>query len=180
MKFTLNDLINKIEELGGVKVRPGEPQIDHAEFEALVAQIEASYRARLPSSYVGLLAHYGQIWFANHLMGFFEDNPTGFPNGYDVFGVSALFGIHDGKVLSVLEKMRQWSQVAAEEPELPQLLLPILDDLMGNWFLLDLSPKRYGSVYFWDHEVPEGNGLRRIAPSFEEFIMHLEIDPGYQ
>lgn len=64
---------------------------------------------------------------------------------------------------------------------IPQGLLPIACDSLGNLLLLDIGAKRFGFVYFWDHEEegdgeddPTWNNISIVAPSFDRLISSLE------
>lgn len=62
-----------------------------------------------------------------------------------------------------------------EAGRLPIGMLPIAYDPFGNMVCIDLNAEKYGSVYFWDHELEfEENNLSVISNDFETFISILK------
>jgi hypothetical protein len=70
-----------------------------------------------------------------------------------------------------------------DEKRLPNHLLPIAHDPLGNLICISCSKEDFGYIYFWDHEnaVDYANStdadysnLYIIAKSFKEFIAGLQ------
>lgn len=66
---------------------------------------------------------------------------------------------------------------------MPETLLPIGHDSLGNLICLGVVGDDAGTVYFWDHEAeadedepPTWDNLSVIQPSFSAFLKSLERD----
>ncbi len=53
-------------------------------------------------------------------------------------------------------------------------LIPFLDGLPGDYFLLGLNGEYSEKVYYWHHEAPEDSELYLAYYSFEEFVNKLK------
>ena len=61
---------------------------------------------------------------------------------------------------------------------IPDHLLPIAEDDLGNQICISLSPPDNGKIYFWDHELEftPGRAITLLADSFDEFLDRLRGD----
>lgn len=67
---------------------------------------------------------------------------------------------------------------------IPQAFIPLIPDGAGNLFLLGISGKYTGQVWFWYHESDDGEkptfkNMYKVAPDFPAFIklIHAHIEP---
>jgi len=56
---------------------------------------------------------------------------------------------------------------------LPERMVPIAEDAFGNLICVSIKGEDTGSIYFWNHE-DNSTDVRRIAPSFNEFLNNLK------
>ncbi len=72
--------------------------------------------------------------------------------------------------------------IAAYQGRVPSGLIPIACDSFGNLLLLDLTARKHGALYFWDHErenmddsdEPTWENVYDVATSFKSFEDALE------
>ncbi|THJ30087.1 SMI1/KNR4 family protein [Lampropedia aestuarii] len=62
----------------------------------------------------------------------------------------------------------------------PTEMLPIAEDVGGNYILISSSDSEYGNLFFWDHELeadkekqPYRKNIKKIAQSLDEFLQSL-------
>ena len=53
--------------------------------------------------------------------------------------------------------------------ELGSYIIPIAFDSCGNYICIS-NEQNDGEIYFFDHELPEGGALTKLAPSFAKFL----------
>lgn len=103
--------------------------------------------------------------------------PNGFwiVEGRDGSQVYQFYGLHDG--------LRWFSidgYIGEDRHGIPQGLLPIGDDGVGNILCIGISEDLKGAIYFVDHEIhPSGHpdswkGITSVGESFSEFLAGLQ------
>lgn len=71
-----------------------------------------------------------------------------------------------------------WSVVSSwPEHGLPRTVVPVAATGSGNYLCLDYRVMREPSIAFWWHELPDEQGLDKVASSFSEFLVSLR-EPG--
>ena len=183
----------RIEELGGMET------ISTDELEPLsgadIEKVEAVAGAKLPDDYSEFLRTYGESLFANSVV--FEpaseeavysdkDDPSPEFHGSNVSG---FFGLNEDEDESLAGLLDFYGD------RIPQKVIPIADDGLGNLICLDLNETSSGKVYWWDHEnefdteayqeafgkpMPEEakyKNLYLLADSFSAFLEKLEVEP---
>jgi hypothetical protein len=106
-------------------------------------------------------------------------NPSGFwiMPGEDGSEVLEFYGLHEGP------PWRSIDGYTNVELGIPEKLLPIGDDGVGNHICIGIKGEESGVVYFIDHEIhPYHNcesfeGITKLANSFSEFLNGLEVLP---
>ena len=103
-----------------------------------------------------------------------------FPNGSSSFtDIRYFFGLcHDKK--SVMKCYDIFDNIRCYEGRVPNELLPIATDSLGNLICLGIKEKYYGKIYFWHHEEesdreekPWWKNITLIADSFTDFLSTL-------
>jgi len=69
--------------------------------------------------------------------------------------------------------------------EVGKYIIPIAFDSCGNYICIS-NERNDGEIYFWDHELPEGEALTKLAPSFADFLdmvrpfddSQITLEPG--
>ncbi|MBN2256593.1 MAG: SMI1/KNR4 family protein [Anaerolineaceae bacterium] len=92
----------------------------------------------------------------------------------DGSGILNFYGLHDGnKYLSI-------STYKGKEPYgIPDSMIPIGEDGIGNYICISISNDCYGVIYFLDHDIHPYNdhnslkGITKIADNFTSFINSL-------
>jgi len=85
-------------------------------------------------------------------------------------GLSRFFGLGEGGNYD-LEK-----SLSGAEDYVPSGFVPIAEDSGGNMLCLGISGHHAGKVFFWDHEVEQGDdprNLHEVAGSIEELLEKL-------
>jgi hypothetical protein len=59
--------------------------------------------------------------------------------------------------------------------EVGKYIIPIAIDSCGNGICIS-NERNDGEVYFWDHELPEGEALTKLAPSLADFLDMVHPD----
>ena len=88
--------------------------------------------------------------------------------GQDTNSIRTFNGIHDDEYTGIHKF------IDCYQGRLPNKLLPIADDELGNLICLGIKGKQKDKIYFWDHEL-EGTKkcLTLLSNSFSEFINSL-------
>lgn len=155
----MKDLDEKLREIGLIPLRE--------EFEGCssgdVNHIEGLFGQSLPNDYKWFISKYGE-GFISGQFGFkaIEDIPWASKDGLCeiTYFYSGRFSNPDG-IFSI--KKRYTDQIDDQ-------LLPIAESPGGNQVCLSFRPEDLGSILFWDHEAPIGEGLYLVAGSFKDFI----------
>jgi len=105
-----------------------------------------------------------------------ESNIFNFAHHSQGFSVSRFFGIGLNSSNDLMTRQNVF------KGRLPKDFLPIADASGGNLVCISLSNHKYGSIYFWNHELESENdlssALTEIAQSFDAFLASLEVfDP---
>ena len=131
-----------------------------------IAEFEKHSGLELPLAYLELLRH------ANG--GHPELDSIEPPNapGASRWSVNRFFYLTDDKRGS--ESL--WEALEAWRPILGKAALPIANDGGGNLFFIDTTSKN-GAVNICIHD--DNFAIREMAPSFEEFVDRLSIDPDF-
>jgi hypothetical protein len=96
----------------------------------------------------------------------------------DGTGVYQFYGLHNGPPHLCIA-----TYVNDERFGIPNLILPIGDDGIGNSLCLGVSSSNQGKIFFLDHEVypyhisNSSLGLFKISDSFSEFLCSLMGNP---
>jgi cell wall assembly regulator SMI1 len=130
---------------------------------AAIAEFERRTDITLPHSYREFLAKYN------------GGEPT--PDRLLVQGwhgtstcINCFFGLGEGGFYDLEESLEN----AADY--IPPSTLPIASDSGGNMLCLKLSGDNAGSIYFWDHESPDGIDLKNlfaVAANIDELLGKL-------
>jgi hypothetical protein len=101
------------------------------------------------------------------------------PNGFwitknqDGSEIHQLYGLHDGPT---------WYSIDCKDRYgIPEGLLSIGDDGIGNSICIGLFGDKRGTIYFIDHELSSGvaidsmTGVTKIADSFSQFLATLQV-----
>ncbi len=155
--------------------------------EEEIAELERSIGARLPDGYHRFLATHGNCGFAN-----FIDFTTLTPVRPWISDKTTRwhFGLFYGSKASTYSIA--WS-IDTLRDRMPETLIPIGEDGMGNQICLGIAGPERGKIYFWDHEdewdedeylmqgkpVPPDLKFRNvhlIANSFEEFLDQMYVN----
>ncbi|MGQ0765419.1 MAG: SMI1/KNR4 family protein [Gemmatimonadota bacterium] len=114
-----------------------------------VGAVEAALGVKLPTSFVAFLLEFG--W--------------GGAGDLEVFGCGKDTPAH-------LDLVRVTASERAEaRPALPQHLVPIANDGMGNHYCLDVAGwPAEAPIVFWNHEDLEDQELEVVAPSFGHWL----------
>lgn len=185
----------KIKHLGGLA------PVRSDDFNGLSAkeiqQIEDKIESSLPDDYKAFLAQYGTVLF-NKSVGFkpIEQNAvyphndeTGLPNPpFNGSQVSVFFGKDAAEPADSLS-----SKLEVYKDRMPNSVIPIADDGLGNKICLNVGKEDKGKIYWWDHEnewdeedyeeetgtkMPEEakyQNIYLVAESFSDFIEKLHI-----
>ena len=104
-----------------------------------------------------------------------------FENGKEVDSeIDRFLAIYDGKYDNLKNEI---DTLKINEKRLPQQMLPIANDVVGNCICISCKGKDSGKVYFWDHEKEvdynssddnDYSNLYFIADTFEEFLDRLK------
>jgi hypothetical protein len=77
-----------------------------------------------------------------------------------------------------------WQKLDIYAERVPDWLLPVASDALGNLFAVSLRDQDRGSVWFWDHEreadedePPTETNLRRKAADWRTFLESLGPPP---
>lgn len=146
---------------------------DRTSLEA-IKEFEKKINVKLPDDYKQhLLKNNGGRCEPSH----FDFIENGKPSGS---GIEWFFALGDHKY----NNLRRTCEIyKIEDKRMPDKMVPIADDGLGNSVCISCSEKDYGYVYFWDHEnevdylVADDNdysNLYLIAKSFTEFINGLK------
>ncbi len=135
--------------------------------EERLQDFEKSLGAPLPTDY--------REFLKEHNGG--EPTPSYFwiVEGSDGSGVNHFYGLHNGPEWFSID-----SYVGADRHGIPEGMLAIGDDGVGNIICLSYKEVGRGAIYFVDHEVhpyDEPNsleGITKLANSFPEFLSHLQ------
>ena len=73
--------------------------------------------------------------------------------------VRGFYGVSDAKMNFDEIELDDW---------LPEKVIPIATDCFGNYIVIGIKDRRYGKVYFSDHEL--NWKLTNIAPDFKAFV----------
>ncbi len=90
-------------------------------------------------------------------------------------GVHQFYGLHDGPAWLSID-----TYAGPERYGVPEGLLPIGDDGIGNFICIGLVGEGRGAIYFIDHEIhpyaePDSfEGVTEVAGSFSEFLSRLQ------
>jgi hypothetical protein len=128
-----------------------------------VQELETALRGTLPQDYKEFLSKYNVA------------SPE--KNVYEIGSLSTrvavFFGVSDEKNHDLL-----WQNQRVYANRLPKGVLGVASAAGGNLICLRLDN---GWTYFWDHELeaaddeePDYGNMTRLAPSFSEFLDHLE------
>jgi cell wall assembly regulator SMI1 len=151
--------------LHGVTITKSGPPLQETDLQAF----EAEYDIVLPTEYKQfLLLHNG-------------GNPK--PNLFDYNHIS--FGPYAGGVrrFDPIDKKDPYSLSAylryrgSVIPSMSENLLPIGNDDGGNAICISTSGKNLGKIYFWEHDMGEGNHIHLVANSLSEFMASLYYRP---
>jgi hypothetical protein len=88
-----------------------------------------------------------------------------------------MLGIHNGPEFAKLEPSFGDRNITRKVG-----LLAFADDTFGNYFCLNLQCKKYGEVYFYDHEASYANKIKtliKVADGFDNFIESLISEEEY-
>ena len=163
-----------------------------------IAETEAVCGAKLPQDYAEFLRQYGESSF-NEMVGFdpvsekavyVHSKETELPNPtFKGSQVAVFFGKNKDVRPSLIGKIKMYAN------RMPDKVIPIADDGLGNKITISLAEKDYGKVYWWDHEnewdeedyldevgepMPEEakyQNMYLIADSFTEFLEKLKVVP---
>ncbi len=164
MKNFKKTFADKFEMLGGLM--PLLEKFNPLRQEEL-AHIERELGVKLPESYRQFLLEIGGVTFgAMVVVRMIQDSPGGGPNKRGTF--QHLFGADCEPHFGLLETIQFF------ESRLPENVIPIGDDMMGNYMCLVIKGKKSGRIYFLDHDHSK---LYLAAESFEDLLNRLEASP---
>lgn len=89
-----------------------------------------------------------------------------------------MLGIHNGPEYAKLEL-----EFGDRNSTKKTGFLAFADDTFGNYFCLNLQRKKYGEVYFYNHESSHASKIKtlsKVADSFESFIESLISEEEYE
>ena len=184
----------EFERLGGVS------PLESTEFDGLsdedIREIEDRIGKSLPDDYKKFLQQYGEVLF-NKSVGFKpvdkhalyqHDTEVGLPNPeFSGSQVSVFFGKGSDYPSSLMAKLEVY------DGRMPESVMPIADDGLGNKICIGIGSTNHGKVYWWDHhnewdeddyedeigvEMPEEakfQNLYLLAPSFTKFLKKLFV-----
>lgn len=106
-----------------------------------------------------------------------EPSPQGFwiIENYDGFCVHEFFGLNDGPEWLSLDRINN------SELGLPESLLPIADDGLGDYVCLKITGDDFGAIFFVDHDQhpyedrESFDGIIKLRESFSEFVSSLQV-----
>ena len=95
-------------------------------------------------------------------------------------GVNEIFGVGP----EAPEWSNMWQKLGVYAERVPQWLLPVASDALGNLFAVSLRDTDRGTVWFWNHEreadedePPSEENIRRMAPNWGAFLESLGPPP---
>jgi hypothetical protein len=182
-----------IDRLGGIEGAVGD-LTPMAEDE--IVAFEGALGTRLPEDYRRFLAAYG----ASVFRGESEDNPyieyrslTPLPASY-TDDDKGLFDVFYGTHRDDQDPFSLWVRTDFYAGRMPDSMIPIGDDGMGNQICLGVKGNEAGKIYFWqlgneplnEEQYLEDYGTARppeemfvnvsqIAESFDDFLSRLEL-----
>lgn len=98
--------------------------------------------------------------------------------GRDSSGVHQFYGLHDGPKWFSID-----CSVGVERYGVPEGLLAIGDDGVGNTICIGIKGEKRGIIYFIDYEIhpydesDSFEGITKLADSFSEFLSTLQRIP---
>jgi SMI1 / KNR4 family (SUKH-1) len=124
----------------------------------------------LPQDYLEFLSQNPKAGIFDNLVIFRPDEPSPW----------AADGVEDFSVLYGNCKLQTndiFDVQIAFKGRIPDGFFLIGESQGGNQIGMFLTPNQYGAIYFWDHQTCKGYeaGLYRIANSFSDFILRLEV-----
>ena len=138
-------------------------------WERLV-NIENRIQKELPQDYRNFLLKYNG---GQPVPSFFWIQPF-----HDGSGVYQFYGIHDGPIHLSID-----TYLGEERYGIPNSMIPIGDDGMGNFICLGINSTNYGEIFFLDHDehpysTPDSMaGVLIISNTFDEFLHSLIEHP---
>ena len=166
----MNKYEEKMRQLGAYYV--GEGQLRRLT-QADIQPVEQQLACDLPDDYAEFLADYGCHAFDRYVeFPLKEEYPEGDRGTMNVF-----FGVMPGSTYDLFYNRRTY------KGRIPDILLPIANDIATNIICLSVAGEEKGAVYLWDREEEEDVGegaepgfsnVYLIAESFDEFINSLK------
>jgi hypothetical protein len=177
------------QRFGGIRPVVGDTFLPLADGE--IADIERAIGHQLPALYRQFLSRYGASGFQRLVL--FRSARRLPPHISDWGGdyLSALYGKEpEGRdMFDLLTRIRFY------KGRMPDSMIPIGDNGLGNQICLGVSGEAFGKVFYWDrhnefdeddyledHEPPVPpemlqQNVHLVAHSFEDFLQRLEIAP---
>jgi hypothetical protein len=153
-----------------------------------IARLESEIGNPLPEEYAEFLLRYplGPVEFRNRHV--FCRNENGERLGF----LDTFYSITDSDACPARDLHIKFL-TETEDEMVPQHLLPIIDNGIGDLACIAVAGDRRGAVFSWLHELYEydcGSGGRpwlqpwepavaEVAPSFSAFLESLEVDPSW-
>lgn len=158
----------KLKELGGIKVNPACKGEKRGMSIVLLEEIEEKLGINLPEGFKSFHSMYGAISFNESVQVKCIEKPDLAREG-GLVDVDYFYSLNQKSECSVFEILNDYSD------QLPSGYLPICDGEMGDFICICLVPSDFGYIFYWSHEGEEGKDLYKIADTFSEFMLKLEI-----
>jgi hypothetical protein len=172
--------MNGIEQMDShlryLEIKPFRSSTFHPLSESEVKMLEERIGAVLPQAYRSFLTRFGEASFEQNVC-------FPIPDGDAVFEIGYFFGLK-----SIVER------IESPPDTLPEFMIAIGDEGLGNLYCLGISGTYYGKIYYWDQQigwesdaddyekrgepVPEDLPLQcvhLISDSFEAFVCGLVV-----
>lgn len=115
-----------------------------------IADLEAVLKVRLPQEYLDLLGRMNGAYIQGNIF----DIPGGNNAGVSQF-------IPFDRVLYEKALMEQTG---------PTKFVPVAHASGGNYVCMSMKAGEFGSVYFFDHEIPGDKALTKVASNISQFL----------
>ncbi|MFS0654928.1 SMI1/KNR4 family protein [Bacillus sp. 179-C3.3 HS] len=119
------------------------------------------------SDYKCFISEYGECWIEDNVYTQLKEEPVWLDG--EAVPVGLFYGLEQNKY-DIRDVIKTYKE------QLPEKIIPIADADGGDQICLDVSELNQGKVYFWDHELRDGEqDLFLIADTFTEFIEGLFV-----
>lgn len=141
-------------------------KFDNSEVEEGIKRIEYRYNIELPEDYKKFLLKYNGG----------KTPDTVFNTKKESSDIRAFHGVCNADKYYNIEENLSGNIADIYEEKIEKGYLTIAEDSFGNDICIGISEKKYGKIYFYDHEIQK---FTKIYNDFKEFISKIKSEEFY-